>query len=297
MWCHDKVGRRIHRLGTLVAIRGALFSRNVGCWGGESGGRGGGSAGSQLGWLTICQRISSPSSDFDVSQVRATFRIDGSMPRSFMISRRRTQESRTGVQTSKTHMLCHCDYKPSDDWCIFVFVSTTSIRRRKNVKRNARQVTFLEDQNPPRGYAVISTNSSVSTSNATYLQTRNAKGSELQIYEGIPAVSAFLSLAGPMQARRPSSSESVTQQSSPKFSIPRALRFVLYKHYAIDWFYWQIDLSELNPTAKVIKNFFVIVSYSTSDSEESTTLRMKWYLTVTQDMSSMTLVALKQVEH
>ena len=207
-----------------------------------------------------------------------------------------------GRESRRPRLTCyvtvaHCDYKPSDDWCVFVFVSTTSIRRRKNVKRNARQVTFLEDQNPPRGYAVISTNSSVSTSNATYLQTRNAKGSELQIYEGIPAVSAFLSLAGPMQARRPSSSESVTQQSSPKFSIPRALRFVLYKHYAIDWFYWQTDLSELNPTAKVIKNFFVIVSYSTSDSEESTTLRMKWYLTVTQDMSSMTLVALKQVEH
>lgn len=37
----------------------------------------------------------------------------------------------------------------------------------------------------------------------------------------------------------------------------------------------KIDLSVLDPTAKVIKNFFVIVSYSTSGSEESTTLRMK----------------------
>ena len=101
-----------------------------------------------------------------------------------------------------------------------------------------------------------------------------------------------------MQARQPSSSEFVIQQSSPKFLIAKAMRFVLYTlHYAIEWFYWQIDLSELNPTAKVIKNLFFTVSYPTSDSKESTTLRMKWYLTETQDMSSMTLVALKQVDH
>jgi len=128
--------------------------------------------------------------------------------------------------------------------------------------------------------------------------TRKEKGSELNIYEGIHDISVCLSLVGPMQAKQPYSSESAIQQNSPKFSIPGAVRFVLHTQYqAVEWFYWQINLSELNPTAKVTKNLFVITSFSTSDSEESTTLRMKWYLTVIQAMSSMILVALKQVEH
>ena len=129
------------------------------------------------------------------------------------------------------------------------------------------------------------------------MATWKDKRFKLKFYEGIPTVSAFLSVAGPMRARRPSSSECVIQQSSPKFSIPRVMRFVLYtQHYAIEWIYWQIDFSELTPTAEVIKNLLVIASFSTSDSEDRTTLKMKWYLAVTQDMSSMTLEALKQVE-
>ena len=52
------------------------------------------------------------------------------------------------------------------DCCALIFAffsTTTSTIRRKNVERNAQQVTFLEDQNPsstrcgPRRYAVIST--------------------------------------------------------------------------------------------------------------------------------------------
>ena len=84
----------------------------------------------------------------------------------------------------------------------------------------------------------------------------------------------------------------------PKIFDPQRRQVcVIHILYAIEWFYWQINLSELNPTAKAIKNFFVINSYSTPYSEECTTLRMKWYSAVTQDISSMTLVALKQVEH
>ena len=124
MWCHDKVGRRIHGLGTLVAIsRCAVFSQ---CWlltWRVWGKRWWECRFSQLGWLTICRRISSPSSDFDVSQVPARFRFDGSMPRRFMIiSRRRMQESRTSkdqgshvmsqlhtvTPTSQAMRLCLC---------------------------------------------------------------------------------------------------------------------------------------------------------------------------------------------
>jgi len=59
---------------------------------------------------------------------------------------------------------CKLQAKQWNCWAlIFAFFSTTtSTIRRKNVERNAQQVTFLEDQNPgstrcgPRRYAVIS---------------------------------------------------------------------------------------------------------------------------------------------
>jgi len=160
---------------------------------------------------------------------------------------------------------------------------------------------FLEDQNPDgrscwhwRYLSALSrslTPSQHPKLDQHNMSTQKDKGFKPKFYDRRPAISVLLSLARPMQARQPSSSESVLQQNSPKFSIPRAMRFMLYTwHYVIEWSYWQIDLSELNPTAKVTKNFFVITSFSISDSEESTMLRMKWYLTVIQNMSSMTLV-------
>ena len=167
------------------------------------------------------------------------------MPRRFVISWIKATErmGQRRTQESKAHMV-PWHYKPNNRLMRFCLRSHYHLHHHQKECQEKGSTSYVSGRPKPMRHKMWTSgvrsylhHSSVSTSNGIYQQnmsTRKDKGSELKICEGILAVSAFLSLAGPMQARRPSSSESVTQQSSPKFSIPGALRFVLYKYYAID---------------------------------------------------------------
>ena len=201
---------------------------------------------------------------------------------------------------------------------------STSIIGRKNVEWNAPKARFLEDQNPNnsrntrsgiRRYALISTAPLSKTLTPSQAPDREMSQSNIETQparfvdperQRIRAENLRKStrrfrvlIIGKANAGKTTILQRVcnTKEQPKIFNSQGRKVCVIHIHFAIEWFYWKIDSSELNPTAKVIKNLFVVMSFSTSGSEECTTLTMQWYLTAIQDMSSMILVALKQVVH